>query len=268
MSFNLKKENNKLLITIPFSSNEIISISIPEISNKPLKVLTEGFQPSLNNPSSLCKTIELDEMEIDLCSSAIEFINYLPNENALIIQFWDANCYCYYNVPEIIYALLIISESKGRIYQSYIKNKFKGDIIPNNYTVEDIKNNIKKYKAINNTLSALEILQPEDSITFDSIKNKIKSKEPLSEYEKLLTDNDQYLQKELIYSNNQNENYQYNNNPHKSKEKIVGYKIISQLNKNNIPTIESPPASLKKGEYLIEISADGVETIVQSNLIF
>nr|WP_084407116.1 KTSC domain-containing protein [Pedobacter panaciterrae] len=58
-------------------------------------------------------------------SSVIRHFNYVQNSSTLYITFLSGTAYKYKNVPLGIYDALIVADSKGRYFNSHIKNKFK-----------------------------------------------------------------------------------------------------------------------------------------------
>jgi len=57
-------------------------------------------------------------------SSVIKSFSYDPATSALNIIFVSGNIYVYENVPEAVYLKLKSAESKGRFFNSRIKNKY------------------------------------------------------------------------------------------------------------------------------------------------
>lgn len=130
------KSHPRLKLTLPKLSSETIIVSNPKIPKASVLINLQNFKI---NQSSMEYFIDLDEMEIDMNSSAIEFVNYLPTEQALIVKFWNSACYVYYNIPEALYAFLVVAESKGKVYHQLIQNKYKSKIIPEDFTVDNVK---------------------------------------------------------------------------------------------------------------------------------
>lgn len=58
-------------------------------------------------------------------SSAIKYFSYDADRKTLKIMFITDMVYLYKNVPERIYKMLKASGSKGRYFNSNIKDKFK-----------------------------------------------------------------------------------------------------------------------------------------------
>lgn len=136
ISHSETKSHPKLTLKIPkISADSVIvkSSLLPKVS-----VLANLYEFETKE-SHLEKVIELDENEIDLNSSAIEFVNYLPTQKALIVKFWNSACYVYYNIPEVMYAFLVIAESKGKVFHQLIQHKYKSKVIPEDFTVSDVR---------------------------------------------------------------------------------------------------------------------------------
>ncbi|WP_412468623.1 KTSC domain-containing protein [Pedobacter sp. KLB.chiD] len=58
-------------------------------------------------------------------SSVIRYFSYDEDTKTLKIIFVTEMVYLYENVPEKVYKMLKASGSKGRYFNSYIKDKFK-----------------------------------------------------------------------------------------------------------------------------------------------
>lgn len=58
-------------------------------------------------------------------SSVIKYFSYDADRKALKITFITDLAYLYKNVPERVYKMLKASDSKGRYFNNYIKDKFK-----------------------------------------------------------------------------------------------------------------------------------------------
>lgn len=57
-------------------------------------------------------------------SSAISFVDYNQTSRELTITFTSGGTYTYYDVPPAIYTALLASNSKGRYYNKFIKDKY------------------------------------------------------------------------------------------------------------------------------------------------
>lgn len=153
----IKEEGNSLLIEGETISG-LIDISPFDSQNNRIKLKTLIFSEETNYKKieaeveflvqSISKNIatlipqtiiNLDESEIDVNSSAIEFINYLPKEQIMIVSFWDQGAYAYFNVPSGVYALVALSDSKGKAYHQYVKYSFQEKEIEKDSTIEDVK---------------------------------------------------------------------------------------------------------------------------------
>jgi hypothetical protein len=157
-----------------------ITLKIPKVETDKL-ILTNPELPTIKVQANICefsqkqnffsKTIPLDEQEVDLYSSAIEFVNYLPKEKALIVNFWNSSCYLFYNVPDLMYAFLLIADSKGKVFHQLIQKKYKSKQIPDHFTVADVKEILE------------EESQEEDiSLDMQEVFSSIKNPEVLSNY--------------------------------------------------------------------------------------
>ena len=175
LKLEITRRKDSLLLQIPKISAAHKTLAFS--SDMPaLKVIidAESFSPSKKNPEKFQKQIPLDEIEVDLSSQAIEFVNYLPNEKALIVNFWhNQGCYLYYDIPETLYALLLIAESKGSFFHKIIQKKYSFKKIPSEFTVFDVKQAIQEERA-----EALEDV----TLNMKEIYNQVSSPEALHSY--------------------------------------------------------------------------------------
>lgn len=59
-------------------------------------------------------------------SSAISFADYNAKTRELVITFAKGNFYTYFGVPPELYEKFIASDSKGKFFNLYIKDRFLG----------------------------------------------------------------------------------------------------------------------------------------------
>ena len=67
---------------------------------------------------------------IDLDSTVLAWVRYLPAEEVLQVGIRDGNDYEYSDVPERIYRELLVAESKGRYFNQHIRNDFPCQHLP------------------------------------------------------------------------------------------------------------------------------------------
>jgi hypothetical protein len=69
-------------------------------------------------------SIELNARQrIEVDSSTIAAISW--EKNTLQVEFHSGNTYEYYNVSELMYKRFLSASSKGRFYNTYIKNAYR-----------------------------------------------------------------------------------------------------------------------------------------------
>lgn len=147
LKLEITRHKDSILLQIPkISPDHKTSVSSPELPSIKVILDPEAFS-SQKKTEKLQKKILLDEQEVDLCSQAIEFVNYLPDQKALIVNFWNQGCYLYYNIPDTLYCLLLIAESKGSFFQKVIQKKYQFKKIPPEFTVSDVKEAILQEQA-------------------------------------------------------------------------------------------------------------------------
>jgi lysyl-tRNA synthetase class 2 len=61
---------------------------------------------------------------IDLDSTALAWVRYLPKQRVLQVGLRTGRNYDYFEVPAAIYRKLLAAESKGRYYNRHIRNDF------------------------------------------------------------------------------------------------------------------------------------------------
>lgn len=61
---------------------------------------------------------------INLDSSALVWVRYLARQHVLQIGLRNRRVYDYLDVPEQVYRELLAAQSKGRYYNSHIRNDF------------------------------------------------------------------------------------------------------------------------------------------------
>lgn len=61
---------------------------------------------------------------MDLDSTALAWVRYLPKERVLQIGLRTGRTYDYFEVPARIYRELLAAESQGRYYNRHIRNDF------------------------------------------------------------------------------------------------------------------------------------------------
>jgi len=161
------------------SDNKLI-LKVPEHNpNYPLRYKSKLFpkgvilNPEYFKDNTFYTT--LNEMEMNLESNSIDFVNYLPQQKALIIGFYTQGCYVYKNVTEEEFIVFLTSYSRGSFFHKYIKShEYKK--IPDHFTVEDVKN----YLENNN----LDFKQPESKNALVSVfeaSNKLDEKRNIIE---------------------------------------------------------------------------------------
>jgi hypothetical protein len=65
-------------------------------------------------------------LPIDLQSTSLHAATYQDQSALLELEFRDGTSYRYLGVPEQVYQELLRSESKGRYFNQYIRNRFQG----------------------------------------------------------------------------------------------------------------------------------------------
>lgn len=169
LKVDLKRSPKALKILIPECPTDQIFLSFPELPE--IKLLANLCDFQLED-HKLVKVVPLDEMEIDMSSSAIEFVNYIPSHKALIVNFWNSSCHVYKNVPDVLYAALTIAESKGKFFHQFIQKKYQSKQIPDDFTVEDVKASLQE---------ELEV-ERDCSLSMAEVYRKIQCPKVLSEY--------------------------------------------------------------------------------------
>ena len=116
--------------------------------HKPYRYTSETFSKGvLLNPDHFTNnsySVALDEMEISLESSSIDFVNYLPIQKALIVGFYSLGCYVYQNVSEEEFLLLLTAQSKGSFFHKHLKaHEYKK--IPEDFSVSDVKSYLENF---------------------------------------------------------------------------------------------------------------------------
>jgi KTSC domain len=62
---------------------------------------------------------------LELDSSALAWVRYLPEQRVLQVGLRTGRDYDYFDVPPEIYSELLAAESKGRYYNHHIRNEFE-----------------------------------------------------------------------------------------------------------------------------------------------
>ncbi len=65
----------------------------------------------------------LDCLELD--SSALAWVRYVPEQQILQVGLRTGRHYHYFDVPAEVYRELLAAESKGRYYNHHIRNEFR-----------------------------------------------------------------------------------------------------------------------------------------------
>jgi hypothetical protein len=175
LKLEITRHQDSLILQIPKISPDYKTLVYsPDLPTIKVTIDPYSFSPTKKNSEKIQKQIPLDEQEVDLCSQAIEFVNYLPKEKALIVNFWqNQGCYLFYNIPETLYALFLIAESKGTFFHKVIQKKYQFKKIPPEFTVLDVKEAIGQEQA-----EAAE----EVSLNMKEIYNQVSSPETLLSY--------------------------------------------------------------------------------------
>ena len=67
---------------------------------------------------------------IDLESTVLAWVRYLPDLRQLQVGLCTGEVYEYFDVPTPAYRGLLASESKGRYFNSHIRNNFRAQRLP------------------------------------------------------------------------------------------------------------------------------------------
>jgi len=70
----------------------------------------------------------MDRIEID--STLLAWIRYSPDQHRLQLGFRAGKIYDYLEVPVQVYNELLLADSKGRYFNSHIRNNFRTESIP------------------------------------------------------------------------------------------------------------------------------------------
>lgn len=282
----ISRSAKSLTLKLPLISTDKVLISSNELPSVKIQANTCEFTKKQNH---LERTVQFDEQEIDMYSSAIEFVNYLPKEKALIVNFWNSACYLFYNIPDILYAFLVVADSKGKVFHQLIQKQYKHKLIPENFSVEDVKEILEQeaneeeldlpdmgqvsqsvsdpvvlsqfFKTVKSEKEKIQILQnPSFSINdhFSEIKDSFWLSVEALKTNRLTTEQMQELKEK--------KNHQYFSSPFlkgNTKNIIVpqwaiycthisGLETIPQIN-----IIEEGKETLKKGQALMSIDSEG-----------
>lgn len=293
----ISRSAKSLTLKLPLISTDKVLISSNELPSVKIQANICEFTKKQNH---LERTVQFDEQEIDMYSSAIEFVNYLPKEKALIVNFWNSACYLFYNIPDILYAFLVVADSKGKVFHQLIQKQYKHKLIPENFSVEDVKE-ILEQEANEEELDLPDMGQVSQSVsdpavlsqffkTVKSEKEKIQILQnpsfPINDHFSEIKDSF-WLSVEALKTNRlttvqmqelkEKKNHQYFSSPllkADTRTIIVPQWAIYCTNLRGLDTIpevqviEEGKETLKKGQALMRVDQDGNLELIKVKLSY